>query len=108
MGNNYDTISSIEQGWKSVINYNLQRLFEAMQNVNFDINKSLMMMEEIEMQQLGHCYFAAFEPTGELDTESIIRYAKNNNKGTGENIENQAQTTENSNKNSTESDEIPF
>lgn len=66
MGNNYPTF----KGWKSIVNYNLQLLFQAMEHVQFNIHKSLMQMDENEMQQLGHCFFAAYQPNGEVIIES--------------------------------------
>ena len=66
MGNNYPTF----EGWRSIVNYNLELLFEAMNHVEFNIHKSLMQMDENEMQQLGHCFFAAYAPLGEVIIES--------------------------------------
>lgn len=61
MGNNYQTIESIKRGEISVVNYNLEKLFEAINHVELDINKPIMQMEEEEIQQLGHCFFVAFD-----------------------------------------------
>lgn len=63
MGNNYPSIL----GFKSMINYDLELLFQAMQHVDFDIYKSISHMDENEIQQLGECFFAAYAPTGDVN-----------------------------------------
>jgi len=98
LGNNYD----FNNGKVSIVNFNLERLFEAMENVGFNINKSLLTMEETEMQQLGHCFFAAHEPIDELNVNGL-----NVNGLNGAYIESQNQTTTNENTQNTD-DDLPF
>jgi len=54
-----------------VVNYNLEKLFEAINHVELDINKPIMQMEEEEIQQLGHCFFVAFDSPFDVTPGSI-------------------------------------